>query len=84
MGQEKNYAAMVTRLDSDVGELADLLKELGIEKKQAAIEQAGVRAPMETVQPSTILWEAMAGVLLAGQSKIDTTAIPDDVHARQI
>lgn len=30
--QQKNYAAMVTRLDSDVGRLLDLLVELGIEK----------------------------------------------------
>lgn len=30
--QQKNYAAMVTRLDSDVGRLLALLKELGIEK----------------------------------------------------
>ncbi|MBI3117079.1 MAG: arylsulfatase [Candidatus Hydrogenedentes bacterium] len=29
---EKNYAAMVTRMDRDVGRLADLLKELGIEE----------------------------------------------------
>lgn len=28
--QEKNYAAMVTRLDSDMGELIDLLKKKGI------------------------------------------------------
>jgi arylsulfatase A len=30
---QKNYAAMVTRLDSDVGRLLDLLKELGIDQK---------------------------------------------------
>ena len=30
--QEKNYAAMVTRLDSDVGRLLDLLREMGIDK----------------------------------------------------
>jgi arylsulfatase A len=30
---QKNYAAMVTRLDSDVGRLLDLLKELGIDDK---------------------------------------------------
>jgi arylsulfatase A-like enzyme len=30
--QQKNYAAMVTRLDSDVGRLLDLLDELGIDK----------------------------------------------------
>ena len=30
--QQKNYAAMVTRLDSDVGRLLDLLVEMGIEK----------------------------------------------------
>jgi arylsulfatase A len=30
--QQKNYAAMVTRLDSDVGRLLDLLRELGLEK----------------------------------------------------
>jgi arylsulfatase A-like enzyme len=30
--QQKNYAAMVTRLDSDVGRLLDLLVELGIDK----------------------------------------------------
>ncbi len=30
--QEKNYAAMVTRLDSDVGRLLDLLGELGLGK----------------------------------------------------
>lgn len=29
--QEKNYAAMVTRLDSDVGRLLDLLKELNLD-----------------------------------------------------
>ena len=32
-GQEKNYAAMVTRLDSDVGRLLDLLKELKLDDK---------------------------------------------------
>lgn len=31
--QQKNYAAMVTRLDSDVGRLLSLLKELGIDEK---------------------------------------------------
>lgn len=31
--QEKNYAAMVTRLDSDVGRLLDLLKGLKIDEK---------------------------------------------------
>ncbi len=30
--QEKTYAAMVTRLDKNVGELMDLLKEMGVEK----------------------------------------------------
>ena len=30
--KEKNYAAMVTRIDSDVGALVDLLKEKGIDK----------------------------------------------------
>jgi arylsulfatase A len=30
--KEKNYAAMVSRLDSDVGELLDTLRKLGIEK----------------------------------------------------
>ncbi len=30
--QQKNYAAMVTRLDSDVGRLLDLLVEMGVEK----------------------------------------------------
>ena len=31
--QEKNYAAMVTRLDTDVGRLLDLLKELKLDKR---------------------------------------------------
>lgn len=31
--QQKNYAAMVTRLDSDVGRLLALLKELGLDEK---------------------------------------------------
>jgi len=31
--QEKNYAAMVTRLDSDVGRLLDLLKELKLDDR---------------------------------------------------
>lgn len=31
--QQKNFAAMVTRLDSDVGRLLALLKELGIDEK---------------------------------------------------
>jgi arylsulfatase A-like enzyme len=30
--QQKNYAAMVTRLDRDVGRLLDLLRELGVDK----------------------------------------------------
>jgi arylsulfatase A-like enzyme len=30
--QQKNYAAMVTRLDRDVGQLLDLLVEMGVEK----------------------------------------------------
>ncbi|MFZ5832068.1 MAG: sulfatase-like hydrolase/transferase, partial [Planctomycetota bacterium] len=30
---QKNYAAMITRLDSDVGELLDLLGELGIDQR---------------------------------------------------
>lgn len=30
--QQKNYAAMVTRLDHDVGRLLDLLRELGLDK----------------------------------------------------
>lgn len=35
--QEKNYAAMVTRLDSDVGRLLDLLKELKIDDNTLVI-----------------------------------------------
>ena len=35
--KEKNYAAMVTRLDSDMGELMDTLKELGIDKDTLVI-----------------------------------------------
>ncbi len=31
--EEKNYAAMVTRLDADVGRLLGLLKELGLDEK---------------------------------------------------
>lgn len=31
-GQQKNYAAMVTRLDRDVGRLLDLLRELGLDR----------------------------------------------------
>jgi len=31
--QEKNYAAMVTRLDADVGKIRELLKELGLDGK---------------------------------------------------
>lgn len=34
---EKNYAAMVTRLDSDLGRLFDLLKELGIDERTLVI-----------------------------------------------
>lgn len=32
-GQQKNYAAMVTRLDRDVGRLLDLLRELKLERQ---------------------------------------------------
>jgi arylsulfatase A-like enzyme len=39
--QEKTYAAMVTRLDSDVGRLMALLKELNIDKKTLVILSAG-------------------------------------------
>lgn len=35
--QQRNYAAMVTRLDSDVGRLLDTLKECGIEEKTLVI-----------------------------------------------
>jgi arylsulfatase A-like enzyme len=31
--QEKNYAAMITRLDRDVGRLLELLKELGLDER---------------------------------------------------
>ena len=31
--KQKSYAAQVTRIDSDVGELVDLLKELGKDKR---------------------------------------------------
>jgi len=34
---QKNYAAMVTRLDSDVGRLLDLLKELGVDDNTLVI-----------------------------------------------
>ncbi|MEN3940789.1 arylsulfatase [Prosthecobacter sp. SYSU 5D2] len=34
---QKNYAAMVTRLDSDVGRLMDLLKELKVDEKTLVI-----------------------------------------------
>jgi arylsulfatase A-like enzyme len=34
---QKNYAAMVTRLDTDVGRLLSLLKELGIDEKTLVI-----------------------------------------------
>ena len=30
--QQKNYAALVTRLDRDVGRLLDLLRELGVDE----------------------------------------------------
>ena len=36
-GQQKAYAAMVSRLDSDVGRIAALLKELGIDNDTALI-----------------------------------------------
>jgi len=36
-GIAKNYAAMVTRLDTDVGQLLDLLKELGLEQNTLVI-----------------------------------------------
>ena len=35
--EEKAFAAMVTRLDSDVGELLDTLKELGIDKNTLVV-----------------------------------------------
>lgn len=35
--QEKNYAAMVTRIDSDLGALVDLLKQKGIDKNTLII-----------------------------------------------
>jgi arylsulfatase A-like enzyme len=35
--QQKNYAAMITRLDSDVGRLLDLLKELGLDEQTLVI-----------------------------------------------
>ena len=35
--QQKAYAAQVTRIDSDVGELVDTLKKLGIDKKTLVI-----------------------------------------------
>lgn len=35
--QQKNYAAMVTRLDSDVGRLVELLKELKIDQRTLVI-----------------------------------------------
>ena len=35
--QQKNYAAMITRLDSDIGRLLDLLKELEIDEKTLVI-----------------------------------------------
>lgn len=35
--KQKTYAAMVTRLDSDVGRLLDLLKELNLDKKTLVI-----------------------------------------------
>ncbi len=35
--QEKSYAAQVTRIDSDVGELLDTLRELGIDKNTLVI-----------------------------------------------
>lgn len=38
--EEKAYAAQVTRLDSDVGELLDTLRELGIDKNNLATDSA--------------------------------------------
>jgi arylsulfatase A len=35
--QQKNYAAMITRLDSDIGRLLDLLKELNVDENTLVI-----------------------------------------------
>lgn len=39
--QEKTYAAMVTRLDRDIGQILALLKECGVDEKTAVFVSAG-------------------------------------------
>ncbi|MEY4385119.1 MAG: hypothetical protein RLY20_402 [Verrucomicrobiota bacterium] len=61
--EQKNYAAMVTRLDTDVGRLLDLLKELGIDERTLVIFAGDNGSSFEPDSPLGKLFQQAANGL---------------------
>ncbi len=64
--QQKNYAAMVTRLDSDVGRLLDLLVELGIDKNTLVMFAGDNGSSFSSESPVGKLFDQTMGGKLRG------------------
>jgi arylsulfatase A len=64
--QQKNYAAMVTRLDSDVGRLMDLLVELKIEKNTLVMFAGDNGSSFEPSSEIGMLFDQTMGGKLRG------------------
>jgi arylsulfatase A-like enzyme len=67
--QQKAYAAMVTRLDSDVGELLDLLKELKIDDNTLVMIAGDNGSSFATNSPVGQLFDQSMGGKLRGHKR---------------
>lgn len=67
--QQKNYAAMVTRLDTDVGRLLDALKQEGIEDKTLVMLAGDNGSSFEPETPIGRLFDQSMGGRLRGYKR---------------
>jgi arylsulfatase A len=65
----KNYAAMVTRLDSDVGRLLDLLKELNVDENTVVFFSGDNGASFSPASPQGKLFDQSMGGRLRGYKR---------------
>lgn len=64
--EQKNYAAMVTRLDRDVGRLLDLLRELGLDRRTLVVFSGDNGAATAPDSPIGSLFDQSMGGRLRG------------------
>lgn len=67
--QQKNYAAMVTRLDSDVGRILDLLKELKLDENTLVMLAGDNGSSFEPETPIGRLFDQSMGGRLRGYKR---------------